>query len=402
MRQPEGFTVDGLEHKVCLLKKSLYGLKQAPRQWNSTLDTFMKSLHFTRLEKDHAIYVSTSHSVKCIISVYVDDLIIACSSTAFLIALKSKLCVRFEMSDLGNLCFYLGVQIIRNRSAGTLFIHQEQYVIKLLTKMKMLDCKPCQTPQVDLHSKVKPSDSPQTDVSNFPYRTAIGSLLYLSLTSRPDIAVAANYCSRFQENPKAEHIQAVKRILRYLQGTKKYGIRFKSNGTGVLNLLGYSDADYAGDRLDRKSTSGFAFILCGALVSWKTQKQVCTAVSSCEAEYYALKYAVMEAVWLRQILTELGFPQQKPTIMYEDNQGCIALAKNPTNHQRSKHIDVAFHFSREKVQDHTIQIVYCATQYMLADFFTKPLRATIFERLRSALGMCLDSGEVLDSVNCIT
>jgi hypothetical protein len=243
-------------------------------------------------------------------------------------------------------------------------------------------------------SKVKCNE----EVRAFPYRSCVGKLSYAALITRPDIAVAVGFCSRFQANPESSHVVAIKRILRYLKGTQDLGITFKASGKKEVTLVGFSDADYAGCTNTRRSTSGYCFKLCNGVISWRSSKQQCVTTSTVEAEYVALKYAVQEAVWLRRLLAELGFKQANSTTMHEDNQGCIALAKNPHDHGRTKHIDICYHYTREKVKDGTIKLLYCSTETMIADMFTKPLPSVRFNALVKMLGMYHLSG----SVECST
>ena len=388
MKQPDGFVVSGSENKVCKLKKSLYGLKQAPRAWNNKIDGFLKSLGFKQSNEDFGIYIRNQNGEIFIISVYVDDLILASNSMKSMNEIKQQLSSTFEMSDLGELEYCLGVQVIRDRKAKTIKLSQEKYINEVLQKFNMQDAKAVSTPQILLDNSIKSKPSlSSTAVLTFPYRQAVGKLMYASLITRADIATAVGYCSRYQQNPKSEHIIAVKRILRYLAGTRDLGLLYKASGNNKVELIGYSDADYAGCIETRRSTSGYVFKLCGAAVSWRTAKQECVTTSTVESEYVALKYAVQEAVWYRRFLKELGFPPVGATLIHEDNQGCIKLAKNPSDHKRTKHIDICYHYSREKVLDGTIRLAYCRTDIMAADMFTKPLAAIRFSELRTIIGM---------------
>eukprot|EP00873_Tetraselmis_striata_P039364 jgi/Tetstr1/459628/TSEL_004984.t1 len=205
-----------------------------------------------------------------------------------------------------------------------------------------------------------------------PYQALVGSLLYAMVATRPDIAEAVSKLCRVMAKPEERHWQAAKRVLRYLKGTKTLGLTF-SGGKADGLLHGYCDADWAGDVVSRRSTTGFVFMLCGAAVSWKSQLQATVALSTAEAEYMALCAAVCEALFLRELLRELCCAQSEATVIFEDNQSCIALTRNPMTHGRSKHIAIKYHFTREKVLSGEVAIEYCPTAQMVADALTKAL-----------------------------
>ena len=212
--------------------------------------------------------------------------------------------------------------------------------------------------------------------------------MYLSVCTQPDIAYAVNSLARFTSNPTNDHWTALKRLLRYLMGTQKLGILFTKDGSNTC--IGYTDADWAGDLVDRKSTSGYIFLLSGGAISWKSQKQRCVALSTAEAEYVAMSSAAQESVWLRKLIAELtNSPnsEDSPTVLYEDNQSAIAMTKNPQFHGRAKHIDNKHHFIRQQVNQGTIVLQYCPTAEMVADILTKGLGRETFCKLRDMTGM---------------
>ena len=217
------------------------------------------------------------------------------------------------------------------------------------------------------------------------YQSAVGSLMYLSVCSRPDIAYAVNTLAKFSSKPTQKHWTAVKRVFRYLNGTAEYGILFKKGESE--ECIGYSDSDWAGDQDDRKSTSGYIFQSASGAISWRSKKQDCVALSTAEAEYVALSSATQEAVWLRKLATDLGDPPQEPTTVYEDNQSAIAMSKNPQFHGRAKHIDIKHHYVREQVNSGSVKLVYCPTNEMTADMFTKGISREQFNRLRTKAGI---------------
>ncbi|KAH9112109.1 hypothetical protein AeMF1_013507 [Aphanomyces euteiches] len=382
MQVPDGLDVkatQGQTSKLVLkLKKSLYGLKQAPRLWNETIDGFMVSIGFTKSNADHCIYVMRTGSRVILVSLYVDDLILASNCNKMMQSTKEALSKRFKMTDLGALSYCLGIEVMRSPS-GPVFIHQSKFLKSVLAKFNMQECKPVKTPQVSgqrLSKLMCPTtDDEKTEMSRIPYRSAVGCLMYLMVATRPDIAVAVGVASQFLENPGQQHWSAVKRIFRYLKGTEDFGIEY----SGSQDVCGYTDADWAGDTGTRHSTSGYCFMLNNGLVSWKSRKQRTVALSSTEAEYMGLSEASQEAVWMKRLLLDLGEVDiRTPIVVWEDNQGSIALAKNPQHHNPTKHIDIRYHFAREKVQDQDIALKYCPTQNMIADIFTKALPASNF------------------------
>lgn len=297
---------------------------------------------------------------------------------------KRALCRKFEVNDLGELHHFLGMKVVQDKVSGDVWIGQPAYVGKVLERFGMQDARSVVTP-VDTSSKLVKAAKDDVLFDQSIYQSAVGSLLYLSTGTRPDIAFAVSDVAKFSANPTQRHWTGVKRILRYLKGTSDLGLHYTSSD--VDGLVGYSDSDWAGDLDDRKSVSGYMFKLCGAPISWRSKKQTSVALSTAEAEYIALSGATQEAVWLRQLTSELRFKQTKPTVIYEDNQSAISLAQNAQFHGRMKHIDIRHHFVREKVSDGMIELKYCPSDQMLADMLTKGLSRTVFETLRKSAGI---------------
>ncbi|XP_050232866.1 secreted RxLR effector protein 161-like [Mercurialis annua] len=213
----------------------------------------------------------------------------------------------------------------------------------------------------------------------------VGSLMYLTAT-RPDLAFVVSLISRYMERPTELHQQAVKRVLRYIKGTTELGIFYKRGGEE--KLVAYSDSDYAGDVEDRKSTSGYVFLLSSGVVAWSSKKQPVVTLSTTEAEFIAAASCACQSIWMRRILEKLGLQQSKCTDVFCDNSSTIKLSKNPVMHGRSKHIDVRFHFLRDLTMDGVVKLEYCGSKDQLADIMTKPLTLEVFERLRELLGVC--------------
>jgi hypothetical protein len=232
-----------------------------------------------------------------------------------------------------------------------------------------------------------PTEAPEAPADlRGQYQSMIGGLMYAAICTRPDIAYAVTTLSQYSSNPGPEHWSACKRVFRYLSGTRSYGLVYGNTREDIISV-GYSDADYAANPDDRKSISGYAFMLGGAAHSWSSKKQTTVATSSTEAEYTALAHATRFAVWSRYLLDEIGYTQEEPTVIHEDNQAALALARDPQFHARSKHFDVQNHFIREKIENSTINPVYCTTEDQLADVFTKPLARPKHEKFTRALGL---------------
>lgn len=321
-----------------------------------------------------------------LIALYVDDIVLATNDTAMLKKEKDQLKKRFEIEDQGEIHYCLGMCIKRDRSTKTMHISQRAYLENVLKRFNMSNCKPVSTPMEVGKKYEKLKDGEQTaDLRE--YQSAIGSLMYASIATRPDISSAVGILSQYMSNPGEEHFRGIKRVLRYIRGTIDFGLEFKAQDEMQVRLHGYADADWAGDISTRKSTTGYLFQIGNATVSWKSKRQSIVALSSTEAEYVSLSSATQETMWIRSLLGSIGFQQIDPTTINEDNQGAIALAGNPGNHPRTKHIDIKYHFIREAVEKNEIALQYCPTKEMLADMLTKALPREKFQELRALIGV---------------
>ena len=385
MDQPEGFEVKGQEHLVYKLKRSLYGLKQAPRCWNMTLDHLLKSMGFVQTKSDPCLYISSEGEL-CIIAVSVDDILLATKSEKKMKDVKNRLSAEFEVKDLGDLQYLLGVSVIQNHKEKSVWIGQPTYTLNVLEKFGLKDAKPVTTP-VCVGSKLTKAKEDDELVDESLYQSAVGSLQYLSTMTRPDITFAVSNVAKYSSKPTKEHWIAVKRILRYLKGSHNFGLLYRKSDCDTSKCIGFSDSDWAGDLDDRRSTSGYIFQVGGTAVSWKSRKQSCVALSTAEAEYIALSQAAQEAIWLKQLNTDLKVESSEPTTIYEDNQAAICLSKNPQGHGKSKHIDIKYHYIRDQVHNRTIELKYCPTENMVADMLTKGLARERFEKLRASAGL---------------
>ena len=377
VEQPEGFRKVGPkgEKLVCQMKRSLYGLKQSPRNWNQVIDAWLTDYGLIASSADPCVYVKRKDGSLLIVMLWVDDLIICGNNAADIDHFKETISKRFDMKDLGDLSNILGLKVIRDRPAKILEINQEEYIDEVLQRFGMTDCKPVGTPAEGHLERC-----PNGDVSR-DYMSLVGSLLYAAMVTRLDIAFAVQALCRHLQSSSDAHWTAGKRILRYLKGTKDIGLVYGKSEHGIT-LKGFADADWATDKDTRRSVTGYVFELGGAAITWNSKLQPTVALSTSEAEYMAACAATQEAIHLRRLLGDLGFPQEGPTVILEDNMGCICLSENPVMHRRTKHIDIKFHFIREAVERGDVVLTFTSTSTQVADLLTKPLPKARTQKLR--------------------
>ncbi|KAJ3701279.1 hypothetical protein LUZ61_004984 [Rhynchospora tenuis] len=380
IEQPPGYIKEGEENKVLKLKKALYGLKQAPRAWNTRIDTYFKEHGFVQCPYEHALCVKVCDDDIMFVALYVDDMIFMGNNNEMIEKFKLEMSKEFEMTDLGLMSYFLGLEVKQDKSG--IFVSQEAYAKDVLKRFKMDDCNPVCTP-VESGTKLSRYDDGKA-VDATQYRSLVGSLRYLMCT-RPDIAYGVGLVSRYMEEPKTSHWKAIKRILRYVKGTLSHGLFYSY--TDEFDLVGYTDSDWCGDIDDRKSTAGFVFYMGDTTFTWVSKKQPIVTLSTCEAEYVAASSCVCHAIWLRKLLKDMNFARDQPTEIRVDNKSAIELAKNPVHHERSKHIDIRFHFIREHVKDGDVELTHVASREQVADIFTKPLGVELFNRFKKMLGM---------------
>ena len=384
MEQQPGYIKKGEEHLVCKLKRSLYGLKQSSRCWNTVFKQYMESINFKQCTADPCIFVTGEEADLTIVAVYVDDLIVIAKTPETIKKIKESLAARFKMKDLGKLHYCLGISIQHDEERGSLWMDQRQYIQLLLKRYGLSQAKTATTP-ADINVKLVKNDGVSKPVNPLNYQSMVRSLLYAAITTRPDIAQAVGAVSKFNSCPTEAHLTAVKRIFRYLKGTIDLCIKYERSADNCL--VGFSDADWAGDLTDRHSTTGNLFMMSGAAIDWISKKQPVVALSTTEAEYVALSATTQEAVWLSILLTDIKAPPKAPILIKEDNQGTIAVARNPVSHNRTKHIDVKFHYVREALEDGIIDLTYCPIEQMTADMLTKPLARQQFETFHLKMGL---------------
>jgi hypothetical protein len=383
---------EGVDHKgAVLLKKCLYGLKNSGREWNQCLHKSLSKLGLTRSRLDPCLYyIMKNDVIQAMVIVYVDDILVG-GSTATVKKVANQLKATFQMTQ-NDPDHFLGIRVERDKS-NNIKLTQDAYTKRLLNNFNMTNAKPATTPATS--ARLTKDDCPKTlaereEMSKVPYRQCIGALMYLAIHTRPDIAFAVNQASRFLQNPGKVHWTAVKHILAYLKGTPNHGLIFTSNSGSAPVIEGFSDADWATDKDDRRSYSGYAFFLFGNIISWRSKKQPTVALSTCEAELIALTLCMKEALFLRGILLELQLLSPKDAVLlHEDNQGALAIATDDSRSrsERTKHIDIKYFRVQEEVQEGHIEIDYCTTNAMVADMFTKPQEKLIFTRNKTLLKM---------------
>jgi hypothetical protein len=381
VKQPPGFESVEFPHKVYRLIKALYGLKQAPRACYGRLRGFLFSKGFEMGKVDKTLFLLRQGNDILIVQVYVDDIVFGGSSHSLAARFAEDMSKEFEMSMMGGLQFFLGLQI-KQAKEGT-FVQQSKYIKDILKKFKMDDSKPLST--LMSTTTVLDADEDGEPVDQKEYRSMIGSLLYLTET-RLDIQFFVCLCARFQAPSRTSHRQAVKRIFRYLRYTPELGFWYSASSSP--SLLGFSDADFAGCRVDRKSTSGTCQFLGSSLVSWSSRKQSSVAQSTTEAEYVAAASCCSQLLWITYTLNDFGEECSHVPLMC-DSTSAISVAKNPVLHSRTKHIEVRYHFLRDNVEKGNIDLIHAPTEKQLADILTKPLDQATFAHLRGGLGVIL-------------
>ena len=378
--QPEGFEVKGSEEKVYKLSKALYGLKQAPRAWNDKLNQILRELNFTRCSKEPSLYQKKRNKDLLIIAVYVDDLLVTGSNLKMITEFKREISAKFEMSDLGRLTYYFGIEVLQHDDGITL--RQERYATKILSETGMDDCNSVHVPMDGSLKLSKGEGEASTDEKK--YRRSIGCLRYLVHT-RPDLSYSIGVLSRYMLDPKESHDAALKHVLRYIRGTLGYGLTY--GRADKAKLLGYSDSSLNVDIDDEISITGHMFYLGESPITWCSQKQEVVALSSCEAEFMAATEAAKQAIWLQELLSEVTGEECEKVIIRVDNKSAISLTRNPVFHGRSKHIHRRYHFIRECVENGQVDVEFVAGDKQKAVILTKGLGRIKFKDMREFIGV---------------
>ncbi|KAL1213817.1 Retrovirus-related Pol polyprotein from transposon RE2 [Cardamine amara subsp. amara] len=394
MTPPPGLEDSIAPGKVLRLRKAIYGLKQSPRAWYHKLSSTLKEKGFNRSEADHTLFTLQSSKGIIVVLVYVDDLIISGNDKEGIQETKTYLKTIFDIKDLGELKYFLGIEVCR--SPEGLFLSQRKYTLDMLAETGKLGAKPAKTPLVDGYKvkrkgeKKDKKDLQEEDPLDKPYanplqyRRLVGKLIYLTLT-RPDLCFSVNQVSQYMQKPTVYHWNMVERILRYLKGSPGQGIWMGKNNNA--EIVGYCDADYAGDTNDRKSTTGYCTFIGGNLVTWKSKKQKVVSCSSAESEYRAMRKLTEELIWLKALLKDLGIETTRPITMHCDNQADIHIASNSVFHERTKHIEVDCHKVREKIEEGVTLPCFTRSEDQLADIFTKAASLKVCKHIYSKLGL---------------
>jgi hypothetical protein len=378
LKAPKGFEQG---NKVYRLKKSLYGLKQAAHVWNQTLHNVLIKNGCVQDGTDKCLYKRESQGNVCYLIIHVDDILVASSNERSKRDLMEKVAEEFELKDLGCVKHYLGIDVERNNE-GEFLISQGDFIDKVVKEADLEDAKtskfPMDTGYFSLEGKFLDS--------NDHYRKLIGMLLYLSTNTRPDIAASVSILSRMVGKPRDIDMNELKRVIKYLKGTRNHKLKLNSK-EGKEYLEVYSDANWAEDRVDRKSNSGYVCIANGGTVSWCSKKQNVVALSSTEAEYIALTETCKELTWLKEVAKGLAMELPETTIVKTDSQSCMAIVSNQKFSNRTKHIDARYHYIKDQVNEGKISLEYCRTEVNAADLLTKPLGSSKIESLRKLAGL---------------
>ena len=382
MRQPEGFVIPGKEHKVYRLLRAIYGLKQASRAWYMELVKSLKLLGFKRLQTDAGIFIFRDERGNFVVVIaYVDDILFAGPNRKLVDSKKKEFMKRWECRDLENPKEFLRMRI--RRDAKHIYLDQSAYLGTVLNRFQMMDCRVAKTPMVEGY-KPLPNTGPVDPKRRALFQSIIGSLLYLMLGTRPDIAYAVTKMSQYAANPSQEHVDKALYICRYLRGTMDYSLVL--DGPSKEGLQAYSDSDHGADPEKRRSVTGNVVMLANAAVLWTLHAQKTIANSSTEAEYMAVSDCSKQVMWLKHMFKELGMPLSKIPI-YSDNNGAIFISNNPVQERRMKHIDIKHHYIRQCIEDGDVEVLRVDTNDNIADIFTKPLGAIKFIKFRDQLGL---------------
>lgn len=381
MEIPENSDFNDCENKVLRLKKAIYGLKQSARAWYIKVESSLLKLGFKKSKYEPCLFMKCQDNVKVYVAIFVDDFFVFYNCENTYKHLKGVLESDFKIKDMGQIKNCLGMNVNVKKDCVTL--DQEQFIDNILKRFNMSNCKTSDTPmEVNLKlEKAVNNKTPET----FPYQQLVGSLMYLSVLTRPDITYSVSFMSQYNTCYDDIHWRHLKRLLRYLQKTKNFGLIFRKD---CKDLHGFVDADWASCNIDRRSYTGYCFVLSGCVISYESRKQRTVALSSTEAEYMALSEACKEAIYLKNLMSELGmYDKNKPLSLYSDSQSSLKLASNPLFHKRTKHIDVRHHFTRECVMNNQIKIHYLQTSSMPADIFTKGLCANKHYKFIDLMGI---------------
>jgi hypothetical protein len=402
---PQGYPIPpelvGVPNLAGRLRKGIYGLKQAPRLWNQSLDATLRSANFTPSQIDPCLYTRTDNGQTHYVLVYVDDLIVAGPNMNRINEFKSHMSKNYRMKDLGHLNYFLGMQVAIDRSAGTIRLSQSKYINDLKKTFRVSDS--IRTTNIPMQPNTVLRRTPLPTTSDTPsdacahkakkakknsnpiqYRELVGSLMYLMVCSRPDIAFSVSYLARYLNCFDETHFAQAMKLLHYVIQTSHLGITYSRDST--VQPYGYSDSDWGTDIETRKSTTGYVYLMSGGAVSWKSKLQPTVALSSADAEYMALSASTQEALYLRMLCSDLHIScEDLPTVIHADNQSAMAMANNPTMTAANKHINIRHHFIRDHIKNEDVVLRYVNTLDNAADLLTKALPFESFSKHRGLI-----------------
>ena len=389
--QPEGYVVVGRETDVCRLNKGIYGICQASRIWNQLLHAALLRFGLSQSTADPCVYHRITRDSYLVIAIWVDDGLVAGHNMAIVDQLISFLNTQFEIKTAAPGLF-VGMIITRDRPNKIIYLSISHFIDKLVATFNMSTSRAVTMPVLKGTPRLSTSSTPPSpaDIAamhHIPYRQLVGSLMYAALTVRPDVAFMASQLAQHFHNPTMTHWKAAKRVLQYLGTTRYHGLSFGGKGHDNNIVVGYADADYAGDPDSRRSTTGYIFILNGGATSWCSRRQPIVATSTMQSEYIAASDCSREVVSIRRLMENLGAVQLEPTLLKVDNQCAIGLCSNPLAHKGAKHIEVRYHYIRELVENKTICVVYVGTKLQLADALTKAVDGDTHEKFLKGIGL---------------
>lgn len=389
IEQPEGFVNAHARAKVCRLKKAIYGTKQVRRVWHGTIRQFLLQLGFHQSIYDQCIFYKIEGDTIIIVTLFVDDILVFYNSKKLLTDFKNALGQRFPIKELGNPDLIFGMRVTYDKNEGVLSLDQTDYIDLVLRECEMLDCKHSNIPIERNEGLDTPEQTCDPKLlkkkTRIPYRRTIGRLMYIMVGSRPDLAYALSTLSKYCNNFTLLHWEMLKKLLRYLAGTRHLKLVFTRDGKSQIS--GFADASWAKKMGEYKSVSGYVFLMQGAAISWKSRRQDCVSKSTSEAEYVSSSEASSEAIWLRNLCMELKIIPETSVEMFCDNKSAIELAKNGNFSARTRHIAVAYHFVKEKIEMKIVHVEYLPTKDMIADMLTKPATPDVVRMC--VLGMCI-------------
>lgn len=385
MQQPKGFVVPGKEKFVCRLKRSLYGLKQAARIWNTTISELLKGLGFDQSRSDPCLFIKRSPGGGFVyLMLHVDDMIVAGMTEKEIDAVEFELRKKITLSSLGEIGHFLGIRITKDKN-GFYCLDQENYIKKVASRFGLEHAKGSSVP-IDV-GYFRSREGSKELPDNERYRSLAGALLYVAVNTRPDVAASVSLLCRRISQPTEVDWNELKRVVKYLMKTSNSKLRLCAERGKPLRLSGYCDADWGGDTADRKSNTGYLFLLGEASVSWASRKQSSVSLSSMEAEYIAVSEACKELVWLRRMLDEMGAEQCGPTVLFEDNRSCMEFVEMERVSRRSKHIDTRMFYTKDMCEKGLVELRFCPSENMTADLLTKPLGPVKQKKFAEAMGL---------------